>query len=67
MSQEKGRQGQPSDQIYQDTLPRKSAEQGLLVKLDSIMEALVAIRDGADLATIQGLLAGIDLEKLELK
>ena len=67
MSDKKGRFGQPADKIFQDTISRKSAEQGMLDKLDIIIEALQAIRDEADLTAIQSALSALDLEKVQLK
>lgn len=67
MSLQKGRQGAPSDLGFTNTIAPKSAEQGMLLKLDVIMDALAAVRDGADLAAIQTALDALDLDKIDLK
>ena len=38
-----GRTGAPSDDKFQDTIARKSAEQAMLLKLDEINESLKAM------------------------
>ena len=61
----KGRRGAPD--VFRDTSARGSAEQAMLLKQDKILKALRAIRDEADLASIQTALQGIDLTDVELK
>jgi len=61
----KGRIG--STGRFTDTVARKSALQAVLIKQDIILEALRAVRDGADLAAVQTALGLLDITDVELK
>ena len=38
-----GRKGAPKDDKFEDTIARKSAEQGMLLKLDELIDAVKAL------------------------
>ena len=72
MSTLKGRQGAPVEEAFDDTIARKSAPQGMLIKIDEFVDAMKALAakldsDGGITDTDYASTITDALAKLELK